>query len=165
MKETAVNRYLSRYGKFFEDEALPYVRNALRDTDDVYENELYQLNLKDPMLMTAASLAGGVFGIDRFLLGEVGMGILKLCTGGLFGFLTVADWIRIRSKAKQKNYDTFMNAVAVFNGGSYTPDRSYRRVRASVDPFAEDADTVCPYCGARVGTLDRYCESCGKKIK
>ena len=37
----------------------------------------------------------GYLGIDRFYLGYVGMGILKLLTGGLFGILWLVDAIRI----------------------------------------------------------------------
>ena len=37
----------------------------------------------------------GHMGIDRFYLGYIGMGILKLLTGGGFGILWLADIIRI----------------------------------------------------------------------
>ena len=39
----------------------------------------------------------GHMGIDRFYLGYVGMGVLKLLTGGCFGILYLIDIIRIAS--------------------------------------------------------------------
>ncbi len=39
----------------------------------------------------------GVLGIDRFYLGYVGIGVLKLLTGGCFGILAIIDAIRIAS--------------------------------------------------------------------
>lgn len=35
----------------------------------------------------------GSLGIDRFMRGQIGLGILKLLTGGGFGVWTLADWI------------------------------------------------------------------------
>ena len=35
----------------------------------------------------------GVYGVDRFLRGQIGLGILKLFTGGGFGFLYMYDLI------------------------------------------------------------------------
>ncbi len=39
-------------------------------------------------------LLGGL-GVDRFYLGYIGIGVLKLLTGGCFGILYIIDIIRI----------------------------------------------------------------------
>ena len=61
-------------------------------------------------MLVLSILAGGL-GIDRFLLGDTGIGVLKLLTAGCLGVLTVIDWFTISDKARQKNFETFM-AVA-----------------------------------------------------
>ena len=50
----------------------------------------------------------GSLGIDRFMLGDTGMGILKLLTAGLCGVLTIIDWFTISNKAKECNFAKFM---------------------------------------------------------
>ena len=61
--------------------------------------------MKDPMTVLLISLFLGCFGIDRFMIGDSGMGILKLLTGGLCGILTIIDWVTIMEKTKEYNYN------------------------------------------------------------
>ena len=41
--------------------------------------------------------------VHRFMIGDTGMGILKLLTCGCCGVLTIIDWFTISKKVKQKN--------------------------------------------------------------
>lgn len=54
-------------------------------------NSLY----KSKTTATVLSFFLGGLGIDRFYLGYTGLGILKLLTAGVFGILTLIDFIRI----------------------------------------------------------------------
>ncbi len=60
--------------------------------------------MKDPTVLLIVSLFLGGLGIDRFMLGDTGMGILKLLTGGLCGVLTIIDWFTVTKKTKQANF-------------------------------------------------------------
>jgi TM2 domain-containing membrane protein YozV len=61
------------------------------------------------------SLFVGGLGVDRFVLGDIGIGVLKLLTGGCFGILTIIDWFTIMGKTRQKNFETFMESIQMQN--------------------------------------------------
>lgn len=56
--------------------------------------------MKDPNTVLLVSIFLGVLGIDRFMIGDTGMGILKLLTCGCCGVLTIIDWFTISKKTK-----------------------------------------------------------------
>lgn len=51
--------------------------------------------MKDKTTALLLSIFGGILGFDRFYLGYVGLGILKLLTAGCFGILALVDLFRI----------------------------------------------------------------------
>lgn len=42
------------------------------------------------------------------MLGDTGMGVLKLLTGGLCGILTIIDWFTVTKRTKEKNINKLM---------------------------------------------------------
>lgn len=64
---------------------------------------LQATELKDPTTILLVSIFLGTLGIDRFMIGDIGMGILKLLTAGLCEILTIIDWFTISKKTKQLN--------------------------------------------------------------
>ncbi|MFT4094832.1 MAG: TM2 domain-containing protein [Niabella sp.] len=81
---------------------------------------VYQGKRKDRTLMLVLTLIGffGVAGIQRFIVGDIGMGILYFFTGGLCLIGTIIDLInikRITSEFNQKMaYESANLATAVF---------------------------------------------------
>lgn len=63
-------------------EAIPSVREKLLVLDDEKFDEVKALPLKNPITMCVISWLVGFFGIDHFMLGQIGMGIFKLLTCG-----------------------------------------------------------------------------------
>lgn len=95
--------------KYFPADKAVYLKEKLRTMDNEKILLLSSIKLKSPNVMLLVSLFLGCFGIDRFLLGNVGMGLLKLFTaGGFFGILTIIDWFLIRKKTREANFNKIM---------------------------------------------------------
>lgn len=90
-------------GRFKAQDAM-IIREKLLALDDSKQQAIFMVELKDPTMMLIISIFLGYLGIDRFMLGDVPMGILKLLTCGLCGILVIIDWIQIMDRTKEKNF-------------------------------------------------------------
>lgn len=70
---------------------------------------------KDPLMMFLISLLGGTLGIDRFLLDNVGLGVLKLITCGGFGIWVIIDWFLIQDMTRDYNSKLLSKAISFSN--------------------------------------------------
>ncbi len=103
MEKSKIDLYLTTNAKYFEPTAIPIIRQKMENASEETLLTLQATELKDPTTVLLVSIFLGGLGIDRFMIGDVGMGILKLLTGGLCGILTIIDWFTISRKAKQIN--------------------------------------------------------------
>ena len=86
--------------------SIPSVRTRLENTD-ISESEILALQsqMKDPLLSILLSIFIGTLGVDRFYIGDVGLGIGKLLTGGGCGIWWLIDIFLIVVATKQKNLE------------------------------------------------------------
>jgi TM2 domain-containing membrane protein YozV len=66
----------------------------------------YGAREKDPAVSLALSLTLGTFGVDRFYVGNIVLGILKLITFGGFFIWTMIDWFLIMDSTRGANVKT-----------------------------------------------------------
>lgn len=97
--------------KFFESYQLPMIRERLLQLDDEKWTQLQMLQLKDPIVFLIISLVGGSLGIDRFMLGDTGLGIVKLITCGGLGIWTIIDLFLIMPATKERNLLKFQQYI------------------------------------------------------
>ena len=103
MEKSKIDLYLTTNAKYFEASAIPVIRQKLENASDESLVSLQATELKDPTTVLLISIFLGSLGIDRFMIGDTGMGVLKLLTGGLCGIMTIIDWFTISKKTKQLN--------------------------------------------------------------
>jgi TM2 domain-containing membrane protein YozV len=89
------------------DEML-YIQNLIKDLDDEKARSfasVYRTRRKDPQLILITALIGFVLisGVHRFILNQVGMGILYLFTGGLCLIGTIVDVVNYQKLAFEYN--------------------------------------------------------------
>jgi TM2 domain-containing membrane protein YozV len=103
-----VDMFLMGNQKYFPSSKMIYLREKLYNITEEQFNMLSMVEFKDPTTLLIISLFLGSWGIDRFMLKDTGMGILKLLTGGCCGILTIIDWFSVQGKAKEKNFNALM---------------------------------------------------------
>ncbi len=103
MEKSKIDLYLTTNAKYFEPSAIPIIRQKMEAASDDALLTLQATDLKDPTVVLLVSIFLGALGIDRFMIGDIGMGVLKLLTCGLCGILTIIDWFTISKKVKQLN--------------------------------------------------------------
>ena len=92
----------------FKPQHLAIIQERLKTMDDEKVLALSAVELKDPTLLLIVEIFLGELGIHRFLLGEIGMGILFLLTGGLCGLLWFIDLFTVTGKTKEFNYQAVL---------------------------------------------------------
>lgn len=103
--------FIANKANFFPQESIVSIREILSILSDNDIMMLNTLDFKDPTMYLIISIVGGTLGIDRFLLGDIAMGVLKLLTGGVCGLLTIYDWFVVGNKAKQQNLQKFLRMI------------------------------------------------------
>ena len=103
MDAQKVDMFLLVNAKYFESYHLPQIHERLLAMDDSKWIMLQSIDYKDPNTSLIVSLLVGHLGIDRFIIGDTGMGIAKLLTCGGFGIWTIVDWFLIKKETKEKN--------------------------------------------------------------
>lgn len=108
MTQERVDMFLMTNQKYLPPEKIVYLKEKLLACDENKFNLIAATDFKDPTTILLISIFLGGLGIDRFMLGDTGMGILKLLTGGCCGILTIIDWFSVSKKAKEKNFNALM---------------------------------------------------------
>lgn len=108
MEQNKIDMYIMTNQKYFPAEKIMYLKDKLRTMDEEKFSLISTIEFKDPTTILLVSIFLGTLGIDRFMLGDTGMGILKLLTAGLCGILTIIDWFTVSKKAKELNFNNVM---------------------------------------------------------
>lgn len=111
MDSSKVDLYILSNSKYFPADKLPLIREKLLVADESALTRLSVLDLKDPMTILLVSIFVGSLGIDRFLVGDIGLGILKLLTAGVCGIMTIVDWFIMMNRTKELNFNKVMLAL------------------------------------------------------
>lgn len=105
MDSQKVDMYVMSNSKFFESYQMLQIRERLANLDDSKWAIIQSIQFKDPTVSLILSIVVGSLGIDRFLIGDIGLGIGKLLTCGGVGVWTIIDWFLIMGATKKKNME------------------------------------------------------------
>lgn len=103
MDAQKVDMFIMSNGKFFEGNQMNMIRERLLALDDSKWAMLSAIQLKDPTTSLIISILAGSLGIDRFMIGDTGLGVGKLLTCGGLGIWAIIDWFMIQKATREKN--------------------------------------------------------------
>ena len=110
--EFQIDWYLVENYRYFPKNKIEDLKEQLRRLDKEGLESIAKAALTKPGFMLFLSVFFGMYGVDRFILGQTGMGFLKFFTFGLFGVLTVFDWFTITKKTQERNYKIIIDMIA-----------------------------------------------------
>ena len=112
-KEFIMTNFLIENQKKFKTVDLMVIKEQL---DKLSDKQLFMLNsmdFKDPTVSVVLSVLVGGLGIDRFYIGDTGLGVLKLITGGGLGVWWIVDMFVITGKTKKNNIKDFHEVLVI----------------------------------------------------
>jgi TM2 domain-containing membrane protein YozV len=91
-----------------EQEELYYIQGLVKDFNDDQTRQfanIYNSRRKDPQTILLLTLIGflGISGVQRFVIDQMGMGLLYLFTGGLCLIGTIVDIVNHKRLANEYN--------------------------------------------------------------
>lgn len=102
MDENRIDQLLIAHSDKFPASMYQELRNRLAELEPA-EACMFLSQMKDPTIMLVLSIFLGQLGIDRMLLGNVGLGILKLLTCGGLGIWWIIDIFLVMDLTRLKN--------------------------------------------------------------
>jgi len=111
MDSQKVDMFMMTNNKYFESYQLNLIRERLLALDDSRWGMIQSIQYKDPTTMLIVSFLGGSLGIDRFMIGDTGLGVGKLLTCGGLGIWALIDLFLIMDATREKNMFMLQQAL------------------------------------------------------
>ena len=103
MKEAPISKGRNTLSSQTELHEIIQAKKDLDPAEQAQFELAYFRQRKDPTAALLLSLFLGVLGVDRFYVGDIGLGVAKLLTGGGFFIWVIIDWFLIRNATAAKN--------------------------------------------------------------
>ena len=114
-KKLYINSFMMQNGKKFTNADVMIVKQKLESLTPEQIQLLATGDYLEPTVNVVVSVLVVGLGVDRFLIGQTGWGILKLLTGGGLGVWTIVDWFQISRLTKESNMEKFNENLMLIN--------------------------------------------------
>lgn len=101
MANNQMDIYLMSASKYLPQTAIPMLRDRLQDLSSEQLIALNSIEFKDPTMVLIIAIF--FCGVDRMLIGQVGLGVLKMITAGGCGIWWLIDLFSISEATRQYN--------------------------------------------------------------
>lgn len=105
MRQEQIDLFMATNANNFPASMKPTIRMALAQCPEERWPMISDMSFKNPVVSLILSIFLGEFGFDRFYIGNIGLGILKLLTGGGCGVWWLIDLFLIMESTRRVNYN------------------------------------------------------------
>lgn len=112
-REDRVRLWLSTNASKLPEAQLHILKDKLMAMSDADFERISYVSLTDPTLMLIISIFFGMLGVDRFALGDIGLGVGKLLTCGGVYIWWIVDLFHIMDATKEKNMQKLSTALYI----------------------------------------------------
>ena len=110
-REHMISNFVINNAKKFKPADFAQISELLQQMTDRELEMVSYADYRDPTLMVILAVTVGGLGVDRFLLDDVGLGVLKLITGGGLGIWWLVDIFTVDGRTKNYNLRVFNEAL------------------------------------------------------
>lgn len=110
MTKEQIDQLISANVDKIAPEFIETIRERLLDADEGVGQAAFA-NMKGGTFMFLMAFFFGSYGVDRFLLGQTGLGIAKLLTCGGCGIWTIIDWFTVGGRTKKYNAEKILSQL------------------------------------------------------
>lgn len=126
MNKDWISYFMAHNSGCFDDFHLAKISEGLEMVPDEKAPLVLGADFKKPIHMMLVSIGGGALGIDRFVLGQVGIGILKLLTCGGFGIWSIVDFFLIMGETRDYNANKIITLINRYSNKTERPSQDAR---------------------------------------
>lgn len=111
MEQQKIDLFVATNKDCFTIQQMQMIREKLATLPEDKSSLMMSTSFKNSTTMLIISIFLGSYGVDRFILGETGLGVAKLLTCGGCGIWTIIDWFIIKEKTYNYNMQKFNEAM------------------------------------------------------
>lgn len=139
----------------------------LTDQQKMLFSSQFESSKKDPGTILVLSILFGVSGVDRFMLGDMGMGILKMLTLGGCGILAIVDWFTAKDRTAEFNRKKAIEILNTIKMTCAAPTPQFVSSAPTPTPTPTPFPQMpterkfCMECGTQIAAETKFCSKCG----
>ena len=103
MIQEQISQFIAVNGDKFDQANIGQIKSMLEQVNENRTNEIMSANFKSPMTMLIIAWLLGGWGVDRFMLGQTGLGVAKLLTLGGCGVWALIDIFTAMGRTRAYN--------------------------------------------------------------
>lgn len=111
MDKGKVAQYILIYRDFFAKEDIYELKQFLESIDDSSWEKVLKTQLHNPNTIRMVSIFAGPIGIDRFIIGDIALGVLKTITCGGICIWAIIDCFIIYKATQKNNFNRIINTI------------------------------------------------------